>query len=174
MIDRYHSKEKKKIWLWEKWVCGVSGEEKFFSSLDSELRFLVSSLQRFINEFMEVGGERSAWVTVNRTFGTKHGDLGSRAGGMEEWNAQGKEKGMRKGRQRWVLVFEALPASFQLWDELANLAYPINSNDRDSPTLTFPFVPMTSNTAWLHHHILSGLTVHYWCIPIGTSLTSTR
>lgn len=158
------------MWPWEKWVCGVSGEEKFFSSLDSELRFLVSSLHRFINEFMEVGAGREVHeLQWTGHLGQSMETWGAGQGGMEEWNTQGKERGMRKGRQRWALVFVALPASFQLWDELANLACPINSNDGDSPTLTFPFVPMTSNTAWLHHHILSGLTIHllmhsYWDI----------
>lgn len=148
--------------------------EKFFSSFDSELRFLVYSLvYSFINEFMEVRvGGRSAQVTGDRTSvaeQTHAGRFGEHmpGRGMKEWNTQQKDRSTRKGQQRWDLFSVALPAAFWLWDELANLGDPINSHDGDFHTLTSPFVSPTSKTAWLHYHILSGVTIHllvhsYW------------
>lgn len=37
-------------------------------------------------------------------------------------------------------------------------------------TLTSPFISIISNTAWLHYHILSGLTIHYWGTLVGKFL----
>lgn len=140
--------------------------EKIFSSFDSELRFLAYSLHSFINEFMEVRahevqgtGHLSGSKTTHEDLGNTHRAVGR--GRMEEWNTQWRPEAWA-GAQRWDLFFVALPASFWLWDELASLGFPITSSYGESQTSTSPSVSTVFTTAWLHRHILSGLTIHLW------------